>query len=96
MFSLHINGADTAEALRKLAEQLDQIVVDQPVHALDRDLVLDVSKRYLDALHDDDGHDVIISVSGDVRTDARAEGKAPALLQLGVRAYLSEKPPAAK
>jgi hypothetical protein len=92
MFSIHINGDTGPDALRQLAQQLDAIVVDQSVHLLDRDLVLEVAEHYIDTLHDPSGHNVILSVAGNARSDERSDGTGAAELSLDIRVHLSEKP----
>jgi hypothetical protein len=63
-FSFTVRAASKDEAKNKIAEKMDEVVIAQPAHELDRPAVSNVASAYIDMLDDDPARDIVVSVSG--------------------------------
>lgn len=87
-YSFTIRAANKAEALAKIAAELDKVVASQPDHAADRDQALATATAFVGLLADDDTRDVVASVNGWLNwaNDVRFTGAC-----VGVSATLSPR-----
>lgn len=73
-YSFSAKGATKQEAAAAVAAQFDQVVVGQPVHAKDRDAVVNAAAGLIEVLADDDTQEVLVSINGYVTWNSSAEG----------------------
>lgn len=69
-YSFSVKGVSKAEALQKVADEMDKVVVGQPVHAKDAEAVKVGAATFVGFLEDDDKKDVVVSVSGSLAWQA--------------------------
>jgi hypothetical protein len=64
-YSFSVKAATKDEAKKKVADQMQAVVDNQPVHASDHDAVLVSAKAFIDILGDpNEGDEVHVSVNG--------------------------------
>lgn len=65
-YSFSAKAATKALVLVAIAAKLDEVVVAQPVHAVDRDQALASAKEMLSVVEDDPAREISVSVHGSV------------------------------
>lgn len=65
-YSFAVCGSTKAETLTKLGEELDNVVLQQPVHSADRQQAYAAAEAFLEIIPPTEGHDFYISVSGSI------------------------------
>lgn len=94
-YSFNFRAATKAEAKQKAEEELDRVVLAQPVHAQDYDAALATISAYLDMLVDDEDMDIQVSCHGSVSyswmPDVEPTKVPLTQSSLGVSAYLISK-----
>ena len=63
-YSFTVRAETKTDTLRKVAEELDRIVDQQPVHAADRQQAFAVAEAFIEIIPDDATMDYSVSVSG--------------------------------
>lgn len=65
-FSFSVRAATKADALAAVSAELDKVVAQQPVHAMDRDQAESTAIVHIHMLGDDDTKDVSVTLSGSI------------------------------
>lgn len=66
-YSFNVRAATKEAALQKVGEELDKIIVGQPMHSNDRDAAVATAKAFLAILPDDpEGREFSVSVNGSI------------------------------
>lgn len=63
-YSFTIRGASKAMALASVSLKLDEIAIQQPVHAADNAQAMQAAELFVGVLPDDDTRDVQVSMNG--------------------------------
>lgn len=63
-YSFGVRAASKAEAKEQLVAKFDEVVATQPTHAADRQQAQAAAFAFVDALTEDAGKDVVVSVNG--------------------------------
>ena len=63
-YSFNVRASDKSEAMDKVIAELDKVVVNQPVHAKDRDAARRAAEAFIDILPTDEDKDVQVYMSG--------------------------------
>ena len=92
-FSIRADSKTTAKA--KVAEELDKVLAQQPVHAADRAQALAAAEAFIDILVDNetteaDSQDIVVSVNGSVGWQHPDQSRLTSAA-VGVSAYLAPK-----
>lgn len=65
-YSFSVRAASKEAVLEKVHAELEKIVQQQPVHAVDKAAAFDVASAFVELLPADEGKDVHVSVNGSV------------------------------
>lgn len=87
-YSFSVRAASKAELHRLVEAELDNVVVSQPIHAVDRARAKEAISAFINLLRDDDSMDVLVNVHGSVWAVEAGLNTA----SLGVTAILAARP----
>ena len=65
-FSFQTTHADKESAKAAVAAEMDKVVASQESHAAERDSVIAHASNLIDAIHQGEGQDIVVNVSGSV------------------------------
>jgi hypothetical protein len=80
-FSFNVRAATMAAALVMVDEKVDEVVANQPVHAVDADAIKATARAYADLVEEKEGHDVSINVNGYVSWEGTLGGDEPVTIR---------------
>lgn len=75
-YSFTVTGSNKSDALNKVGEEFDKVVVTQPVHAKDKDAVIANASAVVGLLLDDPAKDIVVSLTGSVGWNTLVNGDA--------------------
>ena len=88
-YSINFRAASKADAKATVSAELDKVVAQQPVHAVDRAGAEAAAGAQIDLLNDDDSMDVSVSMSGSVGGTWGADNTVTDLTQANISVYAS-------
>ena len=94
-YSFAVRGTTKAEALTKLGQELDKVVVAQPIHSADRQQAYAAAEAFLEIIPPTEGQDFYISVSGSVGWTGDGNSRVITSAGVSVSASLTTKEVAA-
>jgi flavorubredoxin len=63
-YSFSAKGTTKADAIAAVIAKMDEVVVQQPIHAADREPAIETAKAFINLIPDDNEKDFSVSVSG--------------------------------
>ncbi len=97
-YSFTVRAATKAEALFKVAAEIEKIAASQPSHEIDKAHAVSLAESFAGFIDDTEGMDVVIALHGSLGwqgTWGGDDGVVITSASVGVNAYLVKRDPAA-